>query len=199
MPATVDVTEIHSIDKNMKTIHIRPRTPEMPSIDEELEHIIDELGIRNNPEQERAVRIVAKHFILQSEEQLLMYLGGGAGTGKSYVIKVIVKLFKRCGYSDELLVSAPTGCAAILIEGYTIHALTFLPKSNYPLNHAGLENIWKTVKYLIIDEVSMIGALFLSQVSQRICQAKAGTLQTEKTRLAVSTSSFAETSASCHQ
>jgi ATP-dependent DNA helicase PIF1 len=144
----------------------------MPSINEELEHIIDEFGIRDNPEQERAVRIVGEHFILCSEEQLLMYLGGRAGTGKSYVIKVIIKLFKHCGYSDKLLVSAPTGCAAIFIEGYTIHALTFLPKSDYPLNHTELQNIWKTVKYLIIDKVSMIGALFLSQVSQQICQAK---------------------------
>jgi len=95
-----------------------------------------------------------------------MYLGGRAGTGKSYVIKVIIELFKHCGYLDELLVSAPTGCAAILIEGYTIHALTFLPKSDYPLNHTELQNIWKMVKYLIINEVSMIRALFLSQVSQ---------------------------------
>jgi hypothetical protein len=91
----------------------------------------------------RAVRIVGEHFILRSEEQLLMYLGGGAGTGKSYVIKAIVELFKRCGYSDELFVSGPMGCAAILIEGYTIHALTFLPKSDYPINQAELETIWK--------------------------------------------------------
>jgi ATP-dependent DNA helicase PIF1 len=106
------------------------------------------------------------------EHQLLLYIGGAAGTGKSHVIRAIVELFKRCGYSEKLLVSATTGSAAVLIEGYTIHALTFLPQSEFKPKLQELENIWRVVKYLIIDELSMISALFLSQVSQRICKAK---------------------------
>ncbi|KAF8214892.1 hypothetical protein K438DRAFT_1469779, partial [Mycena galopus ATCC 62051] len=82
-----------------------------------------------NPDQERALRIIADHFISGTDDQLLMYVGGMGGTGKSHVIEAIVELFKECGYSERLLVSAPTGCAAVLIHGYTIHALTFLPAS----------------------------------------------------------------------
>ncbi|KDQ51996.1 hypothetical protein JAAARDRAFT_91810, partial [Jaapia argillacea MUCL 33604] len=78
---------------------------------------------------ERAVRMIGEHFISKSTEQLLLYVSGIGGSGKSYVIKAIVELFKRCGYPDELLLSAPTGCAAILIDGYTIHVLTFLPET----------------------------------------------------------------------
>ncbi|KAJ6517156.1 hypothetical protein DFH09DRAFT_812044, partial [Mycena vulgaris] len=86
-------------------------------------------GIAGNPEQERAVRMVGEHFIHGLDDQLLMYIAGVGGAGKSYVIKAVVELFRRCGYSERLLLSAPTGCAAILIDGYTIHALTFLPQS----------------------------------------------------------------------
>ncbi|KAJ6521322.1 hypothetical protein B0H10DRAFT_1637800, partial [Mycena sp. CBHHK59/15] len=57
------------------------------------------------------------------------YIAGVGGAGKSVVIKVLVQFFKCCGSSSKLLLSAPTGCAAVLIDGYTIHALTFLPKS----------------------------------------------------------------------
>ncbi|KAJ7131642.1 hypothetical protein C8R43DRAFT_895730, partial [Mycena crocata] len=95
----------------------------------ELENIIHEWGIAGNVEQERAVRMIGEHFILGVEDQLLMYIAGVGGSGKSYVIKAVVELFKRCGYSERLLLSAPTGCAAVLIDGYTIHALTFLPQS----------------------------------------------------------------------
>ncbi|KAK7038406.1 hypothetical protein R3P38DRAFT_2476124, partial [Favolaschia claudopus] len=85
-------------------------------------------GIVGNAEQERAVRIIGEHFILGIEDQLLMYVAGVGGAGKSYVIDTIVELFKRCGCGERILLSAPTGCAAILINGLTIHALTFLPQ-----------------------------------------------------------------------
>jgi thymidylate kinase len=62
------------------------------------------------------------------EDQLFLYIAGVAGTGKSYVIKAVVEFFRRCGVSRKLMLSAPTGCAAVPIDGYTIHALTFLPK-----------------------------------------------------------------------
>ena len=41
---------------------------------------------RLNLEQERAFRIVANHSSSSASEQLKMYLGGMAGTGKSQVI-----------------------------------------------------------------------------------------------------------------
>ncbi|KAJ7118467.1 hypothetical protein C8R43DRAFT_830414, partial [Mycena crocata] len=85
--------------------------------------------IAGNVEQERALRMMAEHFIHGTEEQLLLYVAGVGGSGKSFVVQALVKFFKACGVSDKLLLSAPTGCAAVLIDGYTIHALTFLPKS----------------------------------------------------------------------
>ncbi|KAF8166598.1 hypothetical protein K438DRAFT_1502175, partial [Mycena galopus ATCC 62051] len=59
---------------------------------------------------------------------LLLYIAGVGGAGKSFVIKTVVEFFRRCGVSERMMLSAPTGCAAVLIDGFTIHALTFLPK-----------------------------------------------------------------------
>lgn len=46
-----------------------------------------------NDEQERAFRIIANHACLKQPEQLKMYLGGMAGTGKSQVIKALTHFF----------------------------------------------------------------------------------------------------------
>ncbi|KAJ7902451.1 hypothetical protein B0H13DRAFT_1505382, partial [Mycena leptocephala] len=86
------------------------------------------MGIRDNVEQTRAIHIISEHFMFGMERQLLLYIAGVGGSGKSYIIKAVVEFFRRCGVSDTMMLSAPTGCAAVLINGFTIHALTFLPK-----------------------------------------------------------------------
>ncbi|KAJ7602623.1 hypothetical protein DFH06DRAFT_908809, partial [Mycena polygramma] len=86
------------------------------------------MGIEDNPEQMRALRIIAEHFMFGMEHQLLLYIAGVGGAGKSFVVKGLVEFFRRCGVSESLMLSAPTGCSAVLINGFTIHALTFLPK-----------------------------------------------------------------------
>jgi len=105
--------------------NVQIRDENFPDPLEEIENIIREMGIDHNVEQERAFRIVGEHFAQDNEEQLFLYVMGIGGSGKSYVINALVELFKRCGVSEQMLLSAPTGCAAILIGGYTIHALTF--------------------------------------------------------------------------
>ncbi|KAI0062093.1 hypothetical protein BV25DRAFT_1804508, partial [Artomyces pyxidatus] len=94
-----------------------------------LDKLLDDYNIPGNDEQERAVRIVAEHFLNRSAEQLLLYIAGVGGTGKSHVIGAIAEFFERMALSEKLLMSAPTGIAAVLIQGFTVHALTFLPKS----------------------------------------------------------------------
>jgi PIF1-like helicase len=61
----------------------------------------------------------------------------------------------------------------VLIYEYTIHTLTFLPQSRYKPSAETLAQIWKLIQFLMIDEISMISALLLSQISQCLCQAKA--------------------------
>jgi ATP-dependent DNA helicase PIF1 len=159
---------MEQLEDEIEIVNVPWRNDMKSSPAEELENIIFEWGLKENPEQERAVRIVGEHFVYGREDQLLMYVGGIGGSGKSYVVRAIVEMFKRCGASEKILLSAPTGCAAVLIGGYTIHALTFLPKSKHSPKQMDLETVWRLVKYLVIDEISMIDSALLSQISHRI-------------------------------
>jgi hypothetical protein len=79
-------------------------------------------NIMTNPEQRRAFEIVA-HHIIEGGTQLMMYIGGRGGTGKSYLIETIVFLFYTFDRAEELRIGAPTGIAAALIGGNTLHSL----------------------------------------------------------------------------
>ncbi|OSX55792.1 hypothetical protein POSPLADRAFT_1085746, partial [Postia placenta MAD-698-R-SB12] len=76
-----------------------------------------------NKEQEHAFRIVANHATDPSGEQLKMYLGGMAGTGKSQVIKALIHFFNERKEGYRFICMAPTGAAAALIAGSTYHSM----------------------------------------------------------------------------
>ena len=125
-----------------------------------------EQNLRSNPEQSRAFEIVSNHLIYGSN-QLIMYIGGVGGTGKSHVVNSILRLFSLLGKRNNILVGSPTGAAAILIGGHTIHSLTMLPDTP-GRDIQELCKIWEAVDYLILDEISMVGARFLSQLNARL-------------------------------
>ncbi|KAF5311241.1 hypothetical protein D9611_013019 [Ephemerocybe angulata] len=131
-------------------------------------------GIHRNPEQLRAFQEIALHAI-NGGEQLLMYIGGRGGTGKSYLIDTVELLFECLGRSDELRLGAYTGIAASLIGGNTLHSLLSIGSSfgkNPATATKRLSDEWRNVKYLIIDEISMVGAQFLAMVSAKLKLAK---------------------------
>ena len=75
-------------------VNVVPRSEAPFTPHQALEDIIDEFQIRDNLEQQRAIRIIAEHFISNTEEQMLCHISGPGGTGKSYVVKAIVEFFK---------------------------------------------------------------------------------------------------------
>ncbi|KAI0056168.1 hypothetical protein BV25DRAFT_1762834, partial [Artomyces pyxidatus] len=60
-----------------------------------------------NDEQERAFKIIANHSVDESAQQLKMYIGGMAGTGKSQVIKALISFFEKRDQSFTFLILAP--------------------------------------------------------------------------------------------
>ena len=74
-----------------------------------------------NKEQDRAFRIVANHICNPYSEKLRMYIGGMGGTGKSQVLKAILKFFDERHKSHRVVVVAPTGSASALLGGSTYH------------------------------------------------------------------------------
>lgn len=135
-----------------------------------------------NAEQRRAYDIVQDHVLAQGDAepqpQLLMQILGEGGTGKSTVIKAITEFFNTHGRSRKLLKAAPTGIAASLIGGCTLHTLCHMgigwtdPDSISVKTLQVLRKTWKDVQYLIIDEISMVSRQFLSRISSAICAAK---------------------------
>ncbi|PPQ81034.1 hypothetical protein CVT26_002879 [Gymnopilus dilepis] len=136
------------------------------------ESVVSEMNLASNAEQLAAFNLIARHVMEHSQEQLLMYVSGVGGTGKSHVVKSIVKLFDKLGRGRELLLGAPTGIAAVLIGGQTLHSLILATPNSKSKDVGMLSKIWRHVKYLIVDEVSMVGARFLSQLSCRMRQGK---------------------------
>ncbi|PPQ76270.1 hypothetical protein CVT26_009844 [Gymnopilus dilepis] len=138
-----------------------------------VEGVVADMNLSENGEQLDAFMTVARHLGGEDEEQLLMFVSGVGGTGKSHVIRSIVKLFERVGVRHRLLLGAPTGSAAILIGGHTLHSLILENVKGTPNKDLSLLTaIWKDVSYLIVDEVSMMSAIFMSKLSAGMARGK---------------------------
>eukprot|EP00732_Lithocolla_globosa_P000684 Lithocolla_globosa_v1_NODE_255_length_4802_cov_69.795660.p1 type:complete len:651 gc:universal NODE_255_length_4802_cov_69.795660:2633-4585(+) len=113
-------------------------------------------------------------------EQLRMYVGGAAGTGKSQIINACVMFFELRGLRQTLRLAAPTGSASALIDGNTIDSLLCeswdTKGKNLKLTASeALEKKWAGVNYLFIDEVSMIGQTKMAKLHAKLCQATSTT------------------------
>jgi len=90
-----------------------------------------------------------------------LFLTGSAGTGKSFTLKAIIDYLKLNNINYGI--TALTGCAAVLINGQTIHSFLGLGISrNIQDIYKGLSkfktslNKIKNLQTLIIDEISMM-------------------------------------------
>ena len=93
----------------------------------------------------------------------LIFVTGGAGTGKSTFIKWLMLQFH-----GKVLLGAPTAMAAINIEGRTLHSLCQLPPAwivKNDIKQTPRRREIKEAKLLIIDEISMVTANLLDGVS----------------------------------
>ncbi|KAF8219175.1 hypothetical protein L208DRAFT_1061324, partial [Tricholoma matsutake] len=55
--------------------------------------------------------------------QLKMYLGGMGGSGKSQRNSYIISLFEKCNESRRIMILAPTGSAAALLNSSTYRSV----------------------------------------------------------------------------
>ena len=125
-------------------------------------------------------RHIAHTLSGDNPKQLLMLVHGPGGTGKSKITDFITQTVATCGDGKWLKKGAFTGIAASLIGGRTIHLLTkmSIKKSNSDVDvvaahrSAKLQQLWADIKYLIINEISMIGCEFLHKLSLLLCHAR---------------------------
>ncbi|XP_078333990.1 uncharacterized protein LOC111105212 [Crassostrea virginica] len=122
----------------------------------------------------------------QNPDPFHIFITGGAGTGKSHLIKAIHYeasriLSKTLSAPDgvSVLLSAFTGTAAFNIGGNTLHHLfslsKFMPLPYEPLKEQSLSEMrvqLGDLQILIIDEVSMVYKKLLFYVHERLVQIK---------------------------
>jgi hypothetical protein len=135
-----------------------------------------------NKDQERAFRIIANHAVSKDCEQLKMYLGGMGGTGKSQVIKSLMKFFKVKNESHIFLVLAPTGSAAALLAGSTYHSILGIRSKNddygNATNQAKVKTNLEGVEYIFLDEVSMLSCSDMYRICAQLAKSTGDPEQT---------------------
>ena len=128
-----------------------------------------------NEEQEKVFRIVANHACEIAPDQLLMHLGGMAGTGKSTVIRVLTAFFVARKEAYRFVLMGSTGTSAALIGGSTYHSFLGLNTgSSSRASVSTMEDVRERltgVGYLLIDEQSMLNCRQLCAISARCCDA----------------------------
>lgn len=115
-----------------------------------------------------------------------LFVTGGAGTGKSHLIKTInyeaTRILGKMSLEPEdttILLTAFTGTAAFNIGGCTIHHAfslnKFMPIPYEPLKEQSLSPIrakLENLQILVIDEVSMVYKKLLYYIHERLVQIK---------------------------
>ncbi|GBC31310.2 ATP-dependent DNA helicase PIF1-like [Rhizophagus irregularis DAOM 181602=DAOM 197198] len=164
------------------------RYPEMEEVESFIQRAINDSDVNQvrknsaninyetlNEKQKLIFERIESHYIAatsnQSMEALRIIVMGTAGTGKSYLINAI-----RERLQQATIVLAPTGVAAFNIQGSTIHSALSIPISGTTYKLAGeslrkLQNKLKDIHYFIVDEMSMVGRLFLALIDLWLRQA----------------------------
>jgi hypothetical protein len=135
-----------------------------------------------NLEQHKLYDIVVNQYTQELSspvlpQQLLLNVDGVAGSGKTYtLLKICARLQDlafRAGKQNPVFRAAPTGIAAHNISGKTLHSLLRLPVKTQQADISAstlqaLQLLFKSCRFLIVDEKSMIDLKTLSLIDDRL-------------------------------
>ncbi|KAJ8048298.1 ATP-dependent DNA helicase PIF1 [Holothuria leucospilota] len=165
---------------NNTSIEITTFCPRIPE-----NEYLELLTVLNKKQREFYLHVMES--ITSMENPLHVFLTGGAGVGKSVVIKVLYQSLHRYLNSIEgtdpddckIILCAPTGKAAFNINGLTIHsAFQIDPNRGYnflKLNSDKLNSLqvkYRHLQVVIIDEISMVGNKQLLFINERLKEIK---------------------------
>ena len=107
-------------------------------------------------------------------EQILLYVRGEGGTGKSQIIKSIVVGMDLILRKDEVILMTPTGAAADNIGGNTYHTSLGIGLAKFQKLAVSscVRKLWVKKTIMIVDEVSMIDLSMLSIINNQCKIAK---------------------------
>ncbi len=99
---------------------------------------------------------------LLEKEGRNLFITGRAGTGKSTLLSLLRNTTRK-----KSVVLAPTGVAALNVQGQTIHSFFGFPPRMFPrseIKRRRDKKIFKNLELLIIDEISMVRADLLDHI-----------------------------------
>lgn len=140
-----------------------------------------ELSTTMTVSQVKVLDYIHAHFNSNGNQQMHLFITGGAGVGKSFTIRMIIaylQLFHSIiPGTSPVKICAPTGTAARNVHGKTIHSLLKIPVSKYlqyeclqPYHLKCLSSEFAGVHTLVIDEISMVSDIMLTYVSRRLSE-----------------------------
>lgn len=113
-------------------------------------------AIEVTPEYEEIKRLI-------DEGNKLIFVTGGAGTGKSTFVKWI-----DSKYAGKVAIAAPTGIAALTVSGITIHRMCKFPPAWIVDADINMDpkSVIPKIDILILDEISMVNSNLLDGVDK---------------------------------
>lgn len=114
------------------------------------------------------------------EQKANIFLTGEAGTGKTYSVNTLIKLFETMKMKYKLTATTGRACTNYT-ECVTLHSFSGLGKGTAPIDQIRADfasyaqkhgdntippryRRWQEIEYLIIDEVSMLGKRFIEKL-----------------------------------
>lgn len=103
-----------------------------------------------------------------------VFISGQGGVGKTFLIRKFIEDHQKELMQKKLAITASTGCAAILLNGSTLHSWASAGLAKDPVDKLA-EKIsksffkkrnWLRTKTLIIDEISMIDPEYFEKLDQ---------------------------------
>ena len=184
--ANIEIPELqqHTEHQHMPRCAIETCRPEIS--EEQVEFMVRQL----NDKQRQLFNYVTKWCNDKATDYTLppfhIFLTGGAGTGKSHLIKCITHYSKKAfapmtETADEVtvLLIAHTGTAAFNINGQTICSALGIPakasKLYVPVEEGNLNTLrmkYRHLQLVIIDEISMVSTIQFDYIHGRLQQIK---------------------------
>ena len=144
-----------------------------------------------NPQQRRIFDDLVERFMdVTNSDPFYLYIGGEAGTGKSYLLKLLMEAARRIPKKSgqeldkpHYLAMAPTGVAAYLIQGSTIEsALGIMPGNSKSFKVDGQSRnsqfrfLYDDLKVLFVDEISMVDSNKLNIMNLKMQEIRGNNL-----------------------
>jgi hypothetical protein len=106
--------------------------------------------------------------------QMLSYIGGEGGVGKSQIIKGIVASMDLILCKEEVILIAPTGAAADNIGGNTYYTSLGISIAKTQKTTVGtcIRKLWSRKTIMIINEISIMGLSMLSTINSQCKTAR---------------------------